>query len=316
MELKELRSLAALSDLGSITAAAAHLHLSPAAIHKQLKVLEEELGVRLYEKMGRHLRLTEASEVLLPYLRELLAQFDSAMSAIQEWKGMGRGLVRIGAGPTISSYILPVLLKKFRTSFPNVELLVETGNTQVLLEALEKGALDLVLIISCDLIEREAFSIECSWDFELVFVTHMRKPPRNPHVTDLSGLRFILFCKGSRMEMPIDRYFAANGLAPNVVMRSDNAEAIKAMVRAGLGASMLPMWIVDSDLKQRRLTMIRQVEPPLRSKVALITRRSAYIPRAVRAFAEEARKLQWKNPRMSSAAAQNGKGMAAASSNH
>ena len=70
MELKELRSLVALSELGSISLAAGYLHLSPPAIHKQLKTLESELGVRLYEKAGRQLQLTQAAEVLLPYLKD------------------------------------------------------------------------------------------------------------------------------------------------------------------------------------------------------------------------------------------------------
>ncbi len=303
MELRELRSLAALSDLGSISLVAQHLHLSPAAIHKQLKTMGDELGVQLYEKVGRNLRLTQATEVLLPYLKELLAQYDSAISALDEWKGMKRGLVRIGAGPTISSYVLPPILKRFRKAHPGVELLVETGNTSVLLDNLAKGAIDLALIVSSDLTEGRGFAVEAHWDFELVIVSHLRHPPRNPALADLSGFRFILFPKGSRMEQPIDRYFAAHGFEPNVIMRFDNAEAIKAMIRAGLGISMLPMWIVDQDLKRGRLTLIRQREPGLRSKLALISRRVAHVPQPVHAFIEEALKLEWKNPRLTAAAA-------------
>ena len=298
MELKELRSLVALADLGSITAVADHLHLSPAAIHKQLKLLELELGVRLYEKVGRRLQLTAATDVLLPYVKELMAQFDSALAALDEWKGMHRGLVRIGAGPTISSYLLPVLLKRFRRAFPNLELLVETGNTPVLLDALSKGSIDLALLVSADLLEQETFSVDCHWDFELVLVTHQRQAPKRPRLSDLAGSRFILFKKGSRMEEPIDRYFASHGLEPKVIMRFDNAEAIKAMIRSGLGISMLPIWIVDNDLKLGHLTLIRQAEPPLCSKVALVSRRSGYVPRAVQSFIEQARSVVWTNPRL------------------
>ena len=74
--------------------------LSPGAIHKQLKALEQELGVLLYERVGRRLQLTQATEVVLPYLKEMLAQCDLALAALGEWRGMKRGLVRIGAGPT------------------------------------------------------------------------------------------------------------------------------------------------------------------------------------------------------------------------
>lgn len=298
MELKELRGLIALAELGTLTLAAEHLHLSPAAIHKQLKVLEQELGVRLYEKVGRNLQLTGATEALLPHLKEMMVQYDSAVAALAAWKGVHRGIIRIGTGPTIGAYLLPVLIKKFRRSFPGLELLVETGNTPVLLDSLSKGALDLALVVSSDLLEGENFSIECHWDFELALVTHQRQSPTHVRLADLSHSRFILFKKGSRMEEPIDRYFASHGLKPNVIMRFDNSEAIKAMISSGLGISMLPIWIVDSDLKRGRLTLIRQAEPPLCSKVALVSRRTKFVPRAVQSFIEHARAVVWTNPRL------------------
>jgi DNA-binding transcriptional LysR family regulator len=87
VELNQLRSLVAVSELGRISQAADHLHRSPSAIHKQLKLLESELEVQLYEKVGKRLQLTQAAEVLLPFLKGILAQYDSALSAMAEWKG-------------------------------------------------------------------------------------------------------------------------------------------------------------------------------------------------------------------------------------
>lgn len=296
MELKELRSLLALSELGSISLAAAQLHLSPPAIHKQLKILESELGVALYEKMGRRLQLTPAAEVLLPYLRELLAQYDSAMSALQEWKGMKRGQVRIGTGP--SAYVLPAILKNFRRTNPAIEVLVETGNTPVLLDSLSRGSLDLALLVSADLVEQQEYRVELAWDFELVIVSHQRQPPSHPRLADLKNLRFILFRKGSRMEDPVDRFFAAHGFNPNVVMRFDNSEFIRSMVRAGMGVGILPLWVVHRDIKEHRLSLIRPVGPPIFSKIALVRRKSGFVPRPVQAFIEAARALDPRDLRL------------------
>jgi DNA-binding transcriptional LysR family regulator len=296
VELKELRSLVALSELGSISLAAEQLHLSPPAIHKQLKILESALGVTLYEKVGRRLQLTQAAEVLLPYLKELLAQYDSALSALEEWKGMKRGVVRIGTGP--SAYVLPAILRKFRHENPSIEVLVETGNTPVLLDGLSRGSLDLALLVSADLVEKQEYCVEMSWGFELVMVSHQRQPPSRPRLTDLKHLRFILFRKGSRMEEPIDRYFAANGFEPNVIMRFDNSEFIRSMVRAGMGIAMLPFWVVHRDLRERRLSMIRPVEPPLHSRIALVRRKSGFVPQPVQAFIAAARGLEAKHLRL------------------
>jgi DNA-binding transcriptional LysR family regulator len=295
VELRELRSLVALSELGSISVAAERLHLSPPAIHKQLKTLESELGVPLYAKAGRRLQLTQAAEVLLPYVRDLLAQHESALSALEEWKGMKRGLVRIGAGP--SAYILGAILKKFRRAFPGVDVLVETGNTPVLLEGLNRGTLDLALVVSADLVEKRDYCVEMSWDFELVMVSHQRQTASRPRLADLKNLRFILFRKGTRMQEPIDHYFAANGFEPNVIMRFDNSEFAHSMVRAGLGVSLLPLWVVHRDLKEKRLSPIHHSGPPLYSKIALVRRKASFVPRPVQAFVSTARSLEPKSLR-------------------
>ncbi len=106
------------------------------------------------------------------------------------------------------------------------------------------------------------------------------------------------------MEAPIDRYFASNGLQPRVIMRFDSAESIKAMIRSGLGISMLPLWTVDEDLKTKRLSIIRQEDPPLLSKIALVSRKAAFVPRAAQAFVAEARNVAWKSPRLTLGASQ------------
>lgn len=293
MDLKGLRSLVALSDRHSIAQVAEQMHLSSPAIHKQLKTLETELGVLLYERIGKQLQLTSGAEVLLPYAKELLAQHNSALTALQEWKGLKRGVVRIGTGP--SALVLPSILKRFRHANPSVEVFVETGNTPALLEGLRGGSLDLALLVSADLVEKHDYCVEASWDFEMVLVSHLRHTLSHVRLADLKSYRFILFRKGSRMQEPIDRYFAAHGLAPKVVMRFDNSEFVRSMVRAGLGISMLPLWIVDRDVKERRLSMIRQVEPPLYSKIALVRRQSGYIPSPAQAFIETARNVELKH---------------------
>ena len=115
------------------------MHLTAAAIHKQLRLLGEGLGVKLYEKSGSQLRITPAGEVVLPHLRDLLAAEEAAVNALEEWKGLRQGLVRIGAGRTISSGVLPVLLKQYRRKYPGISLYVETGNTQQMTERLARA---------------------------------------------------------------------------------------------------------------------------------------------------------------------------------
>jgi len=298
MDLRELRSLVTLAKLGSLAKAAGSLHLSAAAIHKQLKVLETELGVQLYEKVGRNLKLTQAAEILLPYSKDLLAQHDAALGAMEEWKGLKRGVVRIGAGPTISSYILPRMLKQFRRAFPRVDLFVETGNSIGLIERLGNGSLDLALLVSSQLPEPANLTVEASWDIEFVLVSNLRQVPRRCRIRDLQKFPFILFQKGSRIETLIDRYFREINFQPTVIMTFDNAEAIKAMIGTGLGISMLPFWIVDADLRKGAFSLIRQQEHPLLSKLELVSRKSTYVPKPVKAFVEVAREFKCRSPHL------------------
>ena len=298
MELRELRSLIALSELGSITLAAHRLHLSPAAIHKQLKSMEDELSVRLYEKIGRRLELTAAARVMLPYFADTLARFDGALHALQEWKGIKQGAVRIGAGPTLSTYVLPALLKRYRRRYPDIELLVETGNTRTLLETLDRGALDLALMVASESPEVSNVMVERFWDIEMVLISHLRQAPRQCRLAELRKFPFILFQQGSRLGNLVDRYFAEMDFHPRVIMRFDNAEAIKAMIRTGLGISVLPMWAVDAELRKHAFSSIRQTERPLLSRIALVSRKSSYVPASVQAFTQVARDFECRNPRL------------------
>jgi DNA-binding transcriptional LysR family regulator len=300
MELRQLESFVTLEELGTIAKVGERVHLSPAAVHKQLKVLERELGVCLYMKVGRNLEFTQAAATLLPYAKELLAQRDSAIAAMEELKGLRRGFVRIGAGPTLSSYVLPRFLKQYRRKFPAVDLFVETGNSMSLIDSLGRGSLDLALLVSPQLPEEPTISVEVSWDEEFVLVSNLRNVPRNCSIRDLSKFPFILFRKGSRMGNLLDRYFAETAFRPKVIMTFDNAEAIKAMIRTGLGISMLPFWTVDAELRNGSLSLIRQHEPPLFSKIELASRKSSFVPAAVSAFVEIVRKFKFRSPRRAS----------------
>lgn len=283
----------ALADCKAIARVADTLALSAPAIHKQLKLLEAELGVQLYEKVGRGLRLTQAAELLLPYCRDLLAGHDTAIAAVEEWKGLKRGIIRIGAGPATSVHLLPGLLRTYRRAFPNIDVVVETGNSVGLIDQLRTGSLDVALLVSSQQAVDPDLSVESTWDMDFVFVSSLEEAPRRCRVSELGRFPFILFRRGSRMQAAIDRYFGELGFHPGVIMAFDNADAVKAMIGAGLGVSLLPFWIVHAELRQGALTMIRQRERPLVASFELVRRRSSYVPNAVTAFIELARSYRF-----------------------
>ena len=249
------------------------LHLSAAAVHKQLKNLESELDVPLYEKAGRRLRLTQAGEMLLPYLREAVNQCSAARAALEEWKGLRRGIVRLGAGPTMSSYVLPEILAEFRRRHSGVDFLVRTGASGELLSELRSGSLDLAMLIAAPHSEDPDIAVLAEWDFEIALVGNMPGLPRTCRLSALKNIPFILYQRGARIEASIDGYFHAHRFQPMVTMRFNSAEAIKAMVLRGIGISMLPLWAVATEIKERRLALIRQREAPLICRFLLAGRK-------------------------------------------
>ncbi len=297
MDLREVRSIVATAEQGNLRRAAERVHLSPAAVHKHMRQIEEELGVRLYERSGRGLKPTAAMEMLLPHLQELLSEHDSTIQAVEEWKGRKRGFVRVGSGPSAAAHLLPPLLDRFHKRYPGVNLHVETGPPEMLVERLSNGALDAVMLLG-PFPERPRVEQVVVWKTEIVPVTAMKKAPGRGTLAALAGLPFVLFNRGSTMDNLISAYFAAAGFRPRVVMRCESSETVKAMARRGFGVAMLPLWSVDEDLRRRCLRLIRQREPTLLSNITLLARRASYTPPMVEALLDIARTFPWTNPRL------------------
>ncbi len=297
MEFRELKSLRMLGESGSLSRTAQSLNLTPAAIHKQLKQLEEELQVPLYERKEGRLRLTPAAELLLPYLRDILGQYESAIGALEEWKGVRRGLLRIGAGPSLATYLLPSILRGYHERFPRVDLDVQTGSSVQLLGALQNGGLDLALVVALEAIEEPSLQIVLEQVTEIVLVSSLPDAPRRAALAGLRKHPFLLFRKGARIENLIERYWVERGLAPNVIMRFDSAEALKALLMTGIGISMLPLYTVDGDIRAGRLRRIRQSETPLLMKIHMLARSTGYVPPAVTAFIQTASQVLANQPR-------------------
>jgi DNA-binding transcriptional LysR family regulator len=290
MDLRELRGFVALSEHQNITRAAEVLHLSPAAVHKQIQMLQEELNAQLYEKVGRRLRLTQAGEVLLPYARDLLIRYQAAIEAFDQWKGVKKGALRLGSGAGISVVVLPKLLSEFSESYPNIEVIVETGSTSHLIKALNEGEVDVAMFVAPEAFDSPGPHVEMVWPFTIVPVASRSVGKREWSVHELRAQPFVLFKEGSQVERSIDAYFSRLDFHPRVVMRFDHAEAIKAIVRIGAGLSMLPRWSVYAELASGELIELQIAAAPLTSRIVLAVRQTGPLPPPVQGLITIARR--------------------------
>jgi DNA-binding transcriptional LysR family regulator len=286
MELRNVRSLVRLAVTGSITRAAADLEITPAAVHKQLRVLERELGVKLYQKMGGARRLTDQGKLLLPDLQRLLDDERSVMERAEGSRQLRSGVVRIGSGVSMSACLLPPLLRRFRKQHPGVDIYVEAGNIPALLTSLRRGALDVIFVTEEVLgRSRSEMVFEAHWQYELVFLAPRRMAARRCALASLSKKPFILFGSGFRL---MEKYFEDLGFNPRVTMRFDHADAMRAMAEAGLGIAVVPYWSVPR-AGNGATWILEQKEAPLYGHIGMARLKSAHVPRAVQSFLDLAK---------------------------
>src|SRR5919206_4359130 len=146
MELRQLLYFERVAELGSFTRAAQSLHLVQPALSQQVAALEREVGLPLFHRQARGVRLTEAGERLLPYARRVLGEVGRAQQALGQMRELRTGRVVFGLTPSATLSLLPEILERFRALYPAVEVQVVEEMTDALVEQLLDGRLDLAIV--------------------------------------------------------------------------------------------------------------------------------------------------------------------------
>jgi DNA-binding transcriptional LysR family regulator len=290
MLLSQLETFAAVARLGSFTRAAADLNLSQPAVTQHIASLEAEFESRLFDRKGRTVSLTPAGEKLLACQRKVggaLAELRHELAAI---RGGTTGRLAVGAGLTICIFTLPALLAAFREQYPHVDLHVRSGRTPEILRMVLEEQVDLGLVTS-PVRHRSVETIPLYRDRMLVIarpdhpLAH-RGPEIDPAA--LGACRLILFERGSGFRTYLEEVFESRGVLLRPDMELDSIEAIKEMVQAGLGISVVPEMAVVRELAAGTLVSLTLAGwPPMERTTSMIIRRSpgARAP-AVQAFAD------------------------------
>src|SRR2546421_3299501 len=148
MDTRLLRMFCVVAENGSLAAAAGKLHLTPSAISHGLKSLETQLNCRLFERVGRRMMLNQAGEQLLAQVRPPLAALEEAGEALKRLSKWGRSRLRIGATASVRTQILPGVIRELKKSMPELELRVESGDTQELVDLVHNNKVDVALAVA------------------------------------------------------------------------------------------------------------------------------------------------------------------------
>ena len=257
MDLRQLEVIRAIAETGSFTAAGHRLHVSQSAISRQVILLEEELGEAVFHRIGRKVRITPAGESLLRLSHRVFQDLQDTVAAIGETRESLRGTIRLVGGMTVCLYVYPSLLAEVRRVHPNLDLKVTVGSAERSIAVLRAGAADLGLVTlpvdASDFIEVPLFQDE------LLLITYpahplAKKTPIAP--ADLDRQPFILFESGSITRRLVEEFFTRQRIEPHIVMETENVEIIKAMVRNGLGISVIP-WQAAADDVRREAALLQ-----------------------------------------------------------
>jgi DNA-binding transcriptional LysR family regulator len=285
LQVAHLRTLQAIARHGSFSRAAHALNLTQPAVSMQVRHLEQALGLPLLERVGKRAFPTRAGELLLSHADRALRELEAGVERVQELRGVVAGRVRLGTSASISIYLLPPALRRFRTRYPDTEVVVVTGNATAITRAIVANELD-VGIVSLPVRDRELLVTPFFRD-ELVAVAPPEAAWRRTRTLDaptLAGHPLILFEAGATLRRVIDGWFHRAGVAPRAPMELGNTEAIKKLVEAGLGLSVTSWFSVKSEVREGSLRAIR-LTPPLERQLGLVRRRDKPRTPALDAFA-------------------------------
>jgi DNA-binding transcriptional LysR family regulator len=282
MDLRQLEIIRAIAETGSFTAAGEKLHVSQSAISRQILILEDELGEPVFHRVGRRIRITPAGESLLQLSHRVFRDLQDTVSAISDTRESLGGSIGLVGGMTVCLYVFPTLLAEVRRIHPNLEMRVTVGSTQRSVEMLRSGAGDLGLL-TLPIEASDLVSVPLLQE-ELLLATYPSHPlaARKRIVpADLEKEPFVLFETGSITRHIVEDFFGRERIAPPVIMETENVEIIKAMVRSGLGISIIPWQAAAADVSTRQLFCSRIAGVSLVRETGWLYPKLGRLPRAV-----------------------------------
>ena len=282
MELRHLRYFAAVAGKLNFSRAADELHVAQPAISQQVRVLEQELGVQLFDRVGGKVSLTQAGAALLPHALRILAAVETARHEVTELGTLTRGTASLGAPPTVSGQLLPALLTRFKRAFPGLEVTLREAGTERLLKQVEGGELDLAIVVTDRLppvVEQQPFLEE---HYVLaVGAHHPLARVRRVRMTDLAAEPFILFPDSYKLREVTLQACRAAGFEPKVALDGGAMQSALEFVASGLGVALVP------ELALRRARGIRGLpiaDQDLRRSLGVVWRKGHYLSPTARAL--------------------------------
>ena len=282
MELHQLRYFCAVAETGSFSRAAEQSHIAQPSLSQQILKLEDELGARLFDRLGRSVRLTDLGKTFLPRARAVLRELEAAKGDVVERKESVAGPLSVGVIPTIAPYYLPPQLTSFTRQFPQARLTVVEEITPVLLDRLRASTVDVaILALPIRGHEFDAFPLLTERLFAALPRKHALARRSTLSLKDLRKEPFLLLRDGHCFRDTAVAACDRARLNPQIVFESGQFSSILSMVATGMGVSIVPEMAVE---KTRRCRYVQIADDQAIRTVGAIVLRGRSLTRLHHAF--------------------------------
>lgn len=258
MDLKQLNTFLMISKLQSFTKAADTLNYAQSSVTTQIKLLEEELGVKLFERIGKNISLTHDGKKLIPYAQQMLKLSTDIKNNICEDE-YPKGVLTIGVAESLCVIRLPEIIKEYRKLYPEVEIALKFGSCADFRRYLNDNLIDVAFSLGAK-IDGGEFISEIERDEPMLLLAYpgnhlLEKEKILPE--DLEGESLILTEVGCSYRAAFERILKDEGISPRITLESGSVHAIKQFTMSGLGISLLPRVAVEEEVKSGKLIPLK-----------------------------------------------------------
>jgi len=282
LDIQHLKYFVAAASEGNFTRAAEKLYVSQSAISKMVKSLEEELGVTLFDRSSKHIKLTDAGEILFSRAQAMIKSFESLIAELDDLMELKKGNLHIGLPPMAGAQFFPKVIQEFHQKYPNIQIqLVEDGAVKIENDV-KTGALDLgVVVLPVKDTLFHSFSFVCEPLMLVAHPSHRLSGRQSVRLAELENESFILFRKDFALHDRIISECLQAGFQPKVINESSQWDFISEMVTANLGIALLPETICRQ-INQKKISIIPLIEPIIPWHLGIIWRKDRYLSFAAR----------------------------------
>lgn len=283
---RQLNLFLALAETGSVSAAARVSHVTQPTVSMQLKEITAEVGLPLYEVIGKKVYLTAVGEELARSARTMLDEWEAFSQRVEAQKGMTSGRLRVAVVST-AKYFVPRILGEFCAAHPDIDVAFEVLNRDGVVQRLRNNRDDLYIM---SMPPRDAEVVRQAFMANPLVVIGPRSHPlagrRSIGLKQLAADRFILREQGSGTRLACDAHFKAQAFRPSVRLELGSNEAIKHSVAAGLGLAVLSQHALGSNLQEQSLAILPVRSFPIHANWFVVYPRGKHLPPVAEAFLE------------------------------